>query len=142
MNFNHCFKGCFKHAADDPSTALRVGAIEELLYRLLTEDRGRAVALFERLMAGHPALLCDYDATSFMFYGSYEHFSRMVPFVRALMNHGDKKCAQSGAELACVAAISSPTSMRSDEALSTARALAEDSVTGAPALRRGKDLRA
>jgi hypothetical protein len=98
-----------EHAADDPSSALRAGAIEELLYRLLTEDRGRAVELFERLMDGHPALLCDHDATSFMYYGSYKHFLRMEPFIRALMNHEDEKCAQRGAELACVAAISSST---------------------------------
>jgi hypothetical protein len=126
-----------EHAAGDPSTALRAGAIEELLYRLLTEDRDRAMALFETLMDGHPALLCDHDATSFVYYGSYRHFSRMEPFVRALMNHEDEKCAQRGAELACVAAISSADALGSDEDLSTARALAESAVTGPPALRRG-----
>ncbi|QIN80149.1 hypothetical protein GBA65_18310 [Rubrobacter marinus] len=126
-----------EHAAGDSSTALRAGAIEELLYRLLTEDRGRAVALFERLMDGHPALLCDHDATSFMYYGSYRHFSRMEPFVRDLMGHADEKCAQRGAELACVAALSSADALGSDVDLSTARALAEAAITGPPALRRG-----
>jgi hypothetical protein len=43
-------------AATDESTPLRAGAIEELLY-LLASDPERAVALFERLMEGHPALL-------------------------------------------------------------------------------------
>jgi hypothetical protein len=99
--------------------------------------RDRAVALFESLMDSHPALLCDHDATSFMYYGSYDHFSRMEPHVRALMNHGDEKCAQRGAELICVAAISSANALGSDEDLSTARALAESAVTGPPALRRG-----
>jgi hypothetical protein len=126
-----------EQAADDPSTALRAGAIEELLYRLLTEDRERAVELFERLMDGHPSLLCDHDATTFMYYGSYKHFSRMEPFVRALMNHGDEKCAQRGAELACVAAITSANTLGSDEALFTAATLAEGAITGQPALRRG-----
>lgn len=126
-----------EHAADDPSTALRAGAIEELLYRLLTEDRGRAVALFERLMNGHPALLCDHDATSFLYYGSYRHFSRMEPYIRALMGHEDEKCAQRGAELASVAAITSADALGSEEDLSTARSLAEDAITGLPALRRG-----
>jgi hypothetical protein len=126
-----------EHAADDPSTALRAGAIEELLYRLLTEDRERAAELFERLMDGHPTLLCAHNATSFMYYGSYKHFSRIEPFVHALMNHEDEKCAQRGAELACVAAITSPTALGSDEALSAARALAESAVTGQRALRRG-----
>ena len=129
--------GLIERAADDPSTALRAGAIEELLYRLLTEDRERAVDLFERLMDGHPALLCDHDATTFMYYGSYKHFSRMVPFVRALMQHGDEKCAQRGAELACVAAISSANTLGSEEALVTAWSLADEALGGAPALRRG-----
>jgi hypothetical protein len=126
-----------EHAAADPSTALRAGAIEELLYRLLTEDRGRAVALFERLMDGHPALLCDHDATSFMYYGSYRHFSRMEPYIRALMGHEDEKCAQRGAELASVAAITSADALGSEADLSSARSLAEDAITGPPALRRG-----
>jgi hypothetical protein len=72
-----------------------------------------------------------------MYYGSYQHFSRIEPFVRALMNHGDEPCAQRGAELACVAAISSANALGSDEDLSTARALAESAVTGPPTLRRG-----
>ena len=126
-----------EHAADDPSTALRAGTIEELLYRLLAEDRGRAVELFERLMDGHPALLCDHDATTFMYYGSYKHFSRMEPYIRALMHHGGEQCAQRGAELACVAAISSASTLGSDEALFTAWAMAEDAIVGQPALRRG-----
>ena len=61
----------------------------------------------------------------------------MEPFVRALMKHGDEECAQRGAELACVASISSANALGSDEDLSTARALAESAVTGPPALRRG-----
>ena len=43
-------------AAADSSTALRVGAIDELTY-MIRYDRGRAISLFEQLMSGHSVLL-------------------------------------------------------------------------------------
>lgn len=72
-----------------------------------------------------------------MYYGSYKHFSRIEPYIRALMHHGSEQCSQRGAELACVAAISSSTFLGSDEALSAACELAEDAMAGSPTLRRG-----
>ena len=113
------------------------GAIEELLYRLLTEDRGRGVALFEKLMEGCPDLLCTHSTAEFLYYGSYRHFSRIKPFIQARLNSRLEDCAQRGAELACLAATSSPSVLGSNEALDIARALAENAVTGPPALQRG-----
>jgi hypothetical protein len=82
-------------ASSDPSTPMRAGAIEELLY-LLYEDRERAIALFERAMEGHPNLLCFQPGPEFLYYGTYKHFSRMKPFVQAMMDEEKEECRQRG----------------------------------------------
>ena len=126
-----------EYTSVDPSAALHAGAIEQLLYRLLTENRERAVTLFERLMDGHPELLCAHDTAEFLHYGSFQHFSRTRPFVQAMMDSEKDDCSQTGAQLACVSAISSPGVLGSAEDLAGARALAECAVTGRAAMRRG-----
>lgn len=126
-----------EYASSEPSTALRAGAIEQLLYRLMTEDRDRVAALFERLMDGHPELLCNHDTAEFLRFGSFQRFSRTRPFVRAMMKSDSDECAQAGARLACVAAISSPNALGSDDDLFRARALAELAINGRATLRRG-----
>lgn len=126
-----------EYAATDSSTALRAGAIEELLYRLLEEDRDRAVGLFERLMCGHPKLLCDRNVAEFLYWGAFKRFSRTEPFVRTMMENQDDGCSQAGARLACVAAISAPSAVGSDAEVANARALAASAVNGNAALRRG-----
>ncbi len=123
-------------ASIDPSTALRSGAIEELLY-LLHEDRGRAISLFEAAMDGHPELLCSWPVPDFLRYGSYQYFLRMRPFIEAMLENADEDCQQGGAVVACVAAISPASILGSDADLLYARELAERSTSGPSALRRG-----
>jgi hypothetical protein len=123
-------------ASSDPSTPMRAGAIEELLY-LLYEDRERAIALFERAMEGHPNLLCFQPGPEFLYYGTYKHFSRMKPFVQAMMDEEKEECRQRGAELACIAAISSASALGSEANLAAARELAQGVANGPAVLRRG-----
>ncbi|MFL6227832.1 MAG: hypothetical protein ACJ741_03525 [Pyrinomonadaceae bacterium] len=122
-------------AATDDSTALRAGAIEELLY-LLHEDRERAVTTFERLLDGHPALLRSHFTQEFLRYGLYRHFESMRPYIVALMNGEHESLQQRGAELACIAAIS-PAPSGAEEGRGDADALAEGTLTGPPPWRRG-----
>ncbi len=121
-------------ATTDPSTSLRSGAIEELLY-VLHEDREHAISLFERLMDRHPALLNSQHTQEFVRYGIYKYFARMKPFIRALMDSDKEPCQQRGAELACIAAIS-PQALNSEEQ-ADAQSMATEAVTGSVALRRG-----
>ena len=123
-------------ASIDPSTPLRSGAIEELLY-LLHEDRERAISLFEAAMERHLKLLCSWPVTNFLHYGSYQYFSRMRPFIEGMMENADEDCLQAGAVVACVAAISPASILGSATDLLSARKLAEKSASGQPALRRG-----
>lgn len=121
--------------ATHPSSTLRAGAIQELLY-VLHEDRGRAIGLFEKLMDGHPSLLRAHPTQDFLYHCIYKHYSRIQPFIRALMEGGDDSGEQRGAELACIAAIS-PRALSSDEELMEAQALAHTAYTGRPTWRRG-----
>lgn len=122
-------------AAGDGSTALRAGAVEELLY-MLHEDRERAVTTFERLMDGHPALLRSHFTQEFLRYGLYRHYERMRPYIVDLMNDDHESLQQRGAELVCIAAIS-PMPPDSGEGRGDAKALAESTITGRVAWRRG-----
>lgn len=119
----------------DPSTALRAGAIEILLY-ILHEDRESAVSMFERLMDGHPALLRSHFTQEFLRYGLYRYYKRMRPFIVALMNEHHEALQQRGAELACIASIS-PAALNSDDERSDANELAEKALTGIAPWRRG-----
>jgi hypothetical protein len=122
-------------AAGDDSTAVRAGAIEELLY-MLYEDRERAIAAFARLMDGHPALLRSHFTQEFLRYGLYRHYERMRPYIVDLMNGDHESLQQRGAELACIASIS-PMPPDSGEGRGDADALAESTITGPAAWRRG-----
>lgn len=122
-------------AATDPSTALRAGAIEELLY-MLSDDRERAISLFERLMEEHPALLHSPYTREFLYDGIYKHFARMKPFIRALMDEDNETCQQRGAELACIAAISL-LALDSVEDQANAQELAGEVMVGPATWRRG-----
>jgi hypothetical protein len=121
--------------ATDPSTALRAGAIEVLLY-MLHEDRETAVTMFERLLDGHPALLRSYFSQEFLRYGLYRYYKRVKPFIETLMNEGYEALQQRGAELACIAAIS-PNALGSEEDHSDALTLAKGTLNGNAAWRRG-----
>jgi hypothetical protein len=121
--------------ATDDSTALRAGAIEELI-PLLWDDRERALATFERLMAGHPALVSSHYTDEFLYYGFFKNYKRMEPFIILMMNEGGERVRQRGAELACIASIS-PLAFESSEAQADAQELARQTHTGPAAWRRG-----
>lgn len=121
--------------AGNASTALRAGAVEELVY-LLGDDRERAVALFKRLMEGHPALLRSHFTAEFVYYGFYNNYFTLKPFILALMNESYENIQQRGAELACITALSS-VALESAEAEADARELAGRTLTGPPSWRRG-----
>jgi hypothetical protein len=121
--------------AGDESTALRAGAIEELL-SLLHSEHERVLTTFERLVSGHPALIRSYHTDDFLYYGFYQHYFRIKPYIMAMMNEAQEDVRQRGAELACIAAISS-RALESVEAERDARALAEAAITGPPPWRRG-----
>lgn len=120
--------------ADAPSS-LRAGAIQELLY-LLSEDRERAVALFLRLMEGHPSLLRSPFTQEFIYYGMYRRFLIILRFIRALMDNENEQCQQQGAVLACLASIS-PKALETEENLAIAQAMADAAITGRVTWRRG-----
>jgi hypothetical protein len=122
-------------AAGDDSTALRAGAIEELLY-MLHEDRERAIAVFERLMDGHPALLRSHFTPEFLRYGMYRHYEKMRPYIVDLINGDHESLQQRGAELACISSIS-PMPTEVGERRGDADALTESAITGRAAWRRG-----
>jgi hypothetical protein len=122
-------------AASDPSTSLRAGAIGELLY-ILHQDRERAIRLFERLMDGHPALVRTQYTREFIYYGIYQHFDRMKPFIIVMMEEDTEDVQQQGAELACIAHVSR-NALESDEAWADAQVLADRAIRGCTAWRRG-----
>lgn len=121
--------------ATDPSTSLRAGAIEELLY-VLHIDRERAITMFERLMDGHPNLLQSQFTHRFLNHGIYKYYSRVRPFICSLMDEDAERGQQTGAELACIAMIS-PKAMSSVEEQIQAKELARQALSGPPAWRRG-----
>ena len=127
--------GLIEFVAADDSTALRAGAIEELLY-MLHEDRERAVEMFERLLEGHPDLLRSHFTHEFLRYGLYRHYERMRPFIVSLMNDEHESLQQRGAERACIAAIS-PVPPDSTSERGDALVLAEGTLGGTASWRRG-----
>jgi hypothetical protein len=122
-------------AANDDSTALRAGVIEELI-PLLWDDRERALTTFERLMAGHQALLRSHYTDEFLYHGSFKNYKRMEPFIIGMMNEGGERVRQRGAELACIASIS-PNAFESSEAQRDAQELALRTHAGPAPWRRG-----
>lgn len=123
-------------SADDYSTPMRAGAIEQLVY-LLYEDRARSITLFENAVKGRQALICSEPTVRFLRYGSYKAFLRTEPFIRSMIENADEECCQRGAELACIADVSSAEALGSQEALSAARRLAQEASEGPEATRRG-----
>jgi hypothetical protein len=120
--------------ATDSSTALRAGALEELLY-LLDDDRTRALSVFDQLMQGHALLLRSHYADDFLYYAFFKNYIRMSPYILAMMNDAHESIQQR-AELACIAAIS-PAAMESEDAQEAAESLAQKSLTGPAPWRRG-----
>jgi len=93
-----------EQAVDDPSTAVRACIIESL-GPLLKEDDVRVLAIFERTLTGHPRLLQSPLVHHFLYWTYHRHFSRIRPFIEALLNDTDDATRQAGAVLACLAAF-------------------------------------
>ncbi|MEI7771132.1 MAG: hypothetical protein WCI67_14155 [Chloroflexales bacterium] len=124
-----------EYAATAPSSALRAGAIEELL-DIRHLDVARAVRLFIQLMEGYPDLLRSHYTHDFVYYSMYQHFSLMQPFIRGLMASDDEQVRQQGAILACIAAMS-PKILELEENRLLAQEMADEALEGHPAWRRG-----
>ena len=122
-------------ASSDGSTAIRLGAIEELSY-VLHYDRDRAWFLFEKLMAGKDVLLDTSQVREFIHWGMYKNFLRAKPFIEKMIENLKPETQEMGAELACIAAISD-VAIESDAALQFAQELAGKTLGGSPFLRRG-----
>jgi hypothetical protein len=113
---------------NEPSDALRVGAVNELL-PLMDDDRERTIQVFEQLMDGHPLLLRTEPVHRFLNYGLYHFGERVEPFIRAIMNDQYQNIAQQGAALACIFAL------RLDDRVDSA--LLDQITTGPASWRRG-----
>lgn len=122
--------------SSDPSTVLRSGAVEELLY-IFHEDRARGISLFESLLEGHEAVLGCHGAQRFLHHGSYKFFHRIEPFLRILVEDGQEQNQQRGAELACLAAMASANTLGSEENLALAQRLCAEAEGGPVGCRRG-----
>lgn len=96
-----------EQAANDPSTAVRTCVIERL-GSLLRYDANRTLAIFEEALGGHPRLLQSPLTHRFLYWTYYGHFTRIRPFVEALLRDNDDATRQAGARLACLAAFHYP----------------------------------
>lgn len=119
----------------EESTAMRAGAVEELLY-LLGTDNDRAVLMFEQLLDGHTALLRSHFTHDFIYHASPHYYFRMKPYIEAMMLETPESVQQRGAELACIASISE-SAMESQEAYQDAKLLASRAISGSAPWRRG-----
>lgn len=122
-------------ASSDNSTALRLGAIQELTY-MIHHNRDKSWTLFEKLVDGHKILLETHQVREFLHWGMYKNFRRMKPFIDQMIENPKPEVQEMGAELACIAAISDKA-METEEALTEAKAFAQKMITGRTSLRRG-----
>ena len=115
-----------ERAVNDPSTAVRACAISSLV-PLLRHEPAHAVALFERALDGHEALLRCQPTQRFLYHAYQSYFPRLRRFIEAMMVQEEEATRQSGAALACLASFASPA----------AQDLAQSALCGGAILRRG-----
>lgn len=130
-----CKWNLLEYAATDQSTALRLGAIHELTY-MLQYDHNRAIELFERLLDNHSVLIASSRVREFLYWAFNKNFVRLSPHILAMMAHQTEDVQEQGAQLACIAALST-SAMESPKARQLAELMAEQALTGPPSLRRG-----
>jgi hypothetical protein len=106
---------------------MHIGAIHELTY-MIRLDRERAVNAFEKLLLGHEILLETMYIREFIYRALYKNFLRLHPYILTMMNHLKENVQEQGAQLACIAEISS-TAMESEEAFNAAQKLAEQTTS-------------
>ncbi|MCA9997355.1 MAG: hypothetical protein KDE56_16465, partial [Anaerolineales bacterium] len=115
-----------EEAANDLSTAVRT-CVLDVLGPFLNQDADRTLTIFERAMAGHPALLNELVVHRFLSWTYRRHFKRIEPFIAALFTQSDDNTRQAGARLACLAAFFHKE----------ANGLAQQARTGTAMMRRG-----
>lgn len=122
-------------AGFDASTALRAGAVYELIF-MIRYDKLRAIELFEKIISGHEVLLTLMHTREFLYWSFSKNFLRLSPYITAMINSEIEKVRNQGAQLACIALISR-SALESDEAVVKAKALVEQVVVGDVNMRRG-----
>lgn len=115
-----------EQASSDPSTAVRTCVIESL-GMLLNENAARALAIFERTLDGHPALLQSNVTHNFLYWTYYDHFPQTQHLIKIMLTDADANTRQAGARLTCLAAFK----------FAKAKEMERQLVHGDVAMRRG-----
>jgi hypothetical protein len=110
----------------DPSTALHIGAIHELTY-MIRLDRDKATQSFMKLINNHEILYESMYTREFIYWNLYKNFIEMYRYIVTLMNHSKHDVQEQGAQLACIAGLSTGA-MESENALRIASNLAEQTI--------------
>lgn len=121
--------------SDDPSAALRIGAIHQLTY-MIRYDPERSWKLFEKLISSNEVLIGTSHVREFLYWSMYRNFLGIKPFVEYMMQHSKPEIQRMGSELACIASISEKA-MESQNAIDAAELLANKAIHGEEALRQG-----
>jgi hypothetical protein len=121
--------------SDDPSSALRIGAIHQLTY-MIKLDPERSWKLFEKLISNQENLIETLYVREFLYWSMYKNFFGIKPYIEYMMNHSKPEVQKMGAELACIAHISEGA-MESSNAKNAAELLANEAINGADVLRQG-----
>ncbi|HEX2958544.1 MAG TPA: ATP-binding protein [Chitinispirillaceae bacterium] len=123
------------YISDDPSAALRIGAIHELTY-MIRHDPERSWKLFEKLITGNENLIGTPYVREFLYWSMYKNFFGIKPYIEYMMQNLKPEVQKMGAELACIASISD-VAMESQEAIDAAALLANQAMCGEEVLRQG-----
>jgi len=102
--------GLLGQVADDPSTVVRA-CVVEVLGPLLVRDEVRTIAIFERALEGHPALLQSPLTHRFLYWIYRSHFSQVRSLIEQLLTDEDSATRQAGARLVCLAAFDVPEAL-------------------------------
>ena len=124
--------------ANDSSTALHIGAIHHLTY-MIRHDRTRAIDLFTSLMQGQDVLLNSPYVREFIYWALYKNFSRLRPYIEAMLESDLDETQKQGAELACIASLSANSldSDMSEEEFAVALNLVERTLQGTKTQQQG-----
>jgi len=124
-----------EYVSNDPSAALRIGAIHELTY-MSKYDRERSWKLFEKLIIGDENIIGTSYVREFLYWSMYKNFFGLKPYIEYMMQHSKPEVQEMGAQLACIAFISKEA-MESQSARDAAELLADKAINGEDALRQG-----
>jgi hypothetical protein len=87
-------------------------------------------------MEGHDRLLESLQVKEFIYYGLYRNYLHFAPYISAMMHYDLDSVKERGAQLACLAALST-RALESDLARTQAQELAQSTLAGPGAWRRG-----